>query len=130
MRTNKAAVLFITLATILIVIILAGVFLRHTSSQARFTHHQVSRIRAYYAARGMMNYAFEQLRNGTWQLPASGARYACHRNCIDSGVTPTYTIPTDNDIPYDIQISIYPKGTGPDGLSAKLEIKTKYTYTP
>lgn len=133
-NNKKGVILFIVLATILIVVILSGVILSIISSQARLTHHQVSRIKALYAGKGMMNYAMEMLRKGTagggWALPAAGSfSYACHRAC-DSGITPTYTIPTDNDIPYDVQIKIYPNGTGPNGIGAKLEIKTEYTYTP
>ncbi|MBN2830736.1 MAG: hypothetical protein JXL82_00440, partial [Candidatus Omnitrophica bacterium] len=92
---RRGVVLFVVLATILLVIILSGVILRIISSQSRLTHHKVSRIKAYYAGRGMINYAFEMLRTGTWvPNPAGGARkYACHRPpCID-GVPANYIIP-------------------------------------
>jgi len=128
---KKGVILFIVLATILVVAILSGVILSIISSQSRLTHHQVSRIKAFYAGKGMMNYTLEMLRKGNWVLPSSGnLSYACHRGCIDSGVTETYTIPTDADIPYKIQVTIHPNGTGPNGVGAKLQIKTEYTYTP
>ena len=132
---KRGVVLFIVLATILLVIILSGVILRIISSQSRLTHHKVSRIKAYYAGRGMINYAFERFRTGAWvPNPAGGARkYACHRSCID-GVPANYIIPTDPDIPYRIQITIWPTeavvGGSPSNPVTQLDIKTDYTYNP
>jgi len=57
------------LATIMIVIILANIVLSIVLSQTRLTHHQVSRIQAYYAGLAGMNYALEQLRTGNWTAP-------------------------------------------------------------
>jgi len=51
---------------LLVVVVLANVILAIISSQARLTHHQVSRIQAYYAAQAGMNYALDQLRTGDW----------------------------------------------------------------
>lgn len=143
---RRGVVLFVVLATILLAIILSGVILRIISSQSRLTHHKVSRIKAYYAGKGMMNYSLEMLRKGKpngWILPATGVYHACHKatgstkDCVDSGISPdtvtgaaSYAIPTDNDIPYNVQITIHPDGTGPNGVGAKLEIKTDYTYNP
>ncbi|MFY9402235.1 MAG: hypothetical protein WAQ07_02350 [Candidatus Omnitrophota bacterium] len=131
-RNSKGSLLIIVLATVLIVFIFSLLILSIISSQSRLTHHQVSRIKAYYAGRGMMNYALERLRSGAWSLPPTGSRYyACHRAlgspkaCVDS-VTPRYTITTDSSIPYNIQIAIYHNGTGPGGVGSKLEIKTEY----
>ncbi|MDP2044012.1 MAG: hypothetical protein Q8K15_02445, partial [Candidatus Omnitrophota bacterium] len=128
MRDSKGVVLFIVLGLILVVVVLAAVILSIISSQSRLTHHQVSRIKAYYAGKGMMNYASDMLRKGNWVPNASGGanKYACHRNCIDSGVSATYTIPIDNDIPYNIQVTIHPDKTGPGGVTAQLDIKTDY----
>jgi len=147
LKKEKGFILFIVIATILLVVILSGVILGIISSQSRLTHHQVSRIRAYYAGKGIMNYSLEMLRRGTsgggWALPATGSLYyACHKaqgsskDCVDAGRSPSvvggisYAIPPDNDIPYNIQVKIHPNGTGPNGVGAKLEIKTEYTYTP
>jgi len=128
---RKGVVIFIVLATILVVVILSGVILSVISSQSRLTHHQVSRIKAYYAGRGMMSYAMEKLRIGDWIPNSSGGanKYACHRGCIDS-VTANYTIPQDADIPYKIQIKIYPKDNALSATATQLDIKTEYTYTP
>jgi len=57
------------LATIMIVVILANIVLNIVLSQTRLTHHQVSRIQAYYAGLAGMNYALEQLRTGNWTAP-------------------------------------------------------------
>ena len=127
MRGSKGVVLFIVLGLILVVVVLAAVILSIISSQSRLTHHQVSRIKAYYAGKGMMNYASDMLRKGTWSLPPTGSlSYACHRGCIDS-VTENYDIPDDADIPYKIQITIHPDKTGPGGATAQLDIKTDYS---
>jgi len=130
---KRGVVLFVVLATILLVVILSGVILRIISSQSRLTHHKVSRIKAYYAGRGMINYAFERLRTGAWtaNAPGGASKYACHRGCIDTlpGV-PDYTIPTDADIPYRIQIRIYPRDSALSNTVTRLDIKTDYSYTP
>lgn|SRR3989338_9020587 len=60
---NKRGVaLLMVLGTVLVVVILANVIIAIISSQSRLTHHQVSRIQAYYAAQAGMNYALEMLR--------------------------------------------------------------------
>lgn len=137
-NNKKGALLFIVLAVVMIVVILAGVILSIISSQSRLTHHQVSRIKAYYAGKGMMNYTLEKLRTGDWDLPPAvpgTPYYACHKavgstkDCVDS-VTRTYEINQDSDIPYNVQVAIFPDGTGPNNTTARLEIKTEYTYTP
>ncbi|MDD5196340.1 MAG: hypothetical protein PHV92_01745 [Candidatus Omnitrophica bacterium] len=136
---RKGVVLFIVLATILVVTILAAVILGLVSNQFRLTTHQVSRIKAYYAGKGVMNYALDMLRQGTWSPDASGSgtnRYACHGNCTALGGTPpyTYTIPTDSDIPYNILVTIFPRDAAENALLmgnvTQINIRTEYTYTP
>jgi Tfp pilus assembly protein PilX len=127
MKNNKkGAILFIVLAVIILVVILSGVILSIVSSQSRLTHHQVSRIKAYYAGKGMMNYALEKLRIGEWAPHSSQTRYACHRGCIDAPSI-TYPIPTDNDIPYKVQVAIRPLNRALGNTVTQLEIKTQYT---
>jgi len=144
---KKGTALFIVLAVLLIVVVLANVILSIVSSHSRSTHHQTSRIQAYYAAQAGMVYAMEKLRTGAWKANAMGgaAKYAClapstaTTDCIDSGVTPTLFVspessylvkPFDPDIPFKIQITIIPPdgSTKPSGKSATLKIKTDYTY--
>src|SRR3989338_4970543 len=127
---KKGTALFIVLATILIIVVLANVILAIISSQSRLTHHQVSRIQAQYAAQAGLVYTLEQLRLGNWKVDPSSDKYACMFGCIDS-VTPTYIIPADNDLKYQIQVKIWKAGTGnsPQG-TARLDAKVNYTYTP
>ncbi len=63
-NNKKGIILFIVLGTILIVTILANVIIGIMLSQSRLTHHQVSRIQAYYAAWGGVNLAYEKMRTG------------------------------------------------------------------
>ncbi len=134
-RSRKGVALFIVLGIIMLVMILTIVILRIMFSQSRLTHHQVSRIKAYYAGKSMMNYAFEMLRTGAWiPNPSGGAnKYACHSSdetCIDS-VTNNYPIlPYDSAIGYKVQVTIYPQNTALNNTVTRLDIKTEYTYTP
>jgi Tfp pilus assembly protein PilX len=125
---SRGVALFIVLAALAIVVILADVVLNIMLSQNRLTHHQVSRIRAYYAAQAGMVYTLEMLKSGIWAPDSSNTKYACHRSCIDS-VVASYTIPTDADIPYNIQVTIYPRGTGGISGTTRVNVKTDYTYS-
>lgn len=71
-RNNKGVVLLIVLVTLFVIVVLANIILALLSSQSRLTHHQVSRIQAYYADFGAMNYAIDKLRRGDWPMPAAG----------------------------------------------------------
>ena len=124
---SRGVALFITLAAVAIVVILANVVLNIMLSQNRLTHHQVSRIRAYYAGQAGMVYTLEMLKNGTWVASPSSTKYACHRSCIDA-VSPSYAIPTDADIPYNIQVAIYPLGSGISSTT-RIDVKTDYIYS-
>jgi Tfp pilus assembly protein PilX len=126
---EKGIVLLIVLAAIFIVILLGNIVLGIVASQSRLTHHNVSRIRAYYACQAAMNYTLEALRAGTWVPNTAGGanKYACLNGCIDA--TADYTIPADSDIPYKVQVTIYPLESGINSTT-KLDIKTEYTYTP
>jgi Tfp pilus assembly protein PilX len=59
---KKGMILFIVLGVILVVGVLAIAVLRLISSQARLTHHQVTRIQAQYAAKAGVIYALDKLR--------------------------------------------------------------------
>jgi len=130
---RRGVVLLIVLATVLVTTILAGVILRTISNQSRLTQHQVTRIKAYYVSKAMMNYTLEMLRLGTWAADPVGAgganRYACHRACIDTGVavfSPAYNIPTDTDIPYKVQVTIGPRNTALGNTATNIQIKTQF----
>lgn len=111
---EKGVVLIIVMGTVLVISVLTTALLAIINNQARLTQHQVSRIKAYYAAVGIMNYAQEQLRKGVVWVPNPDgitSKYACFtaKGCIDS-VTNDYPIADDADIPYKIQVKIYPLG--------------------
>ncbi len=63
---KNGIVLYVVLCIVFVVLTLASVILSIISNQTRFTHHQVSRIQAYYAAMAGVTYALEQLRTGIW----------------------------------------------------------------
>lgn len=114
LNDKRGFILFIVLSTVLIVAMLAGVILSMISSQSRLTHHQVSRIQAYYAAKAGMNLAFERLRTGTidnFSLCKSGCTY------------------NDADIPYRVDVTIGALGSGISG-TRQIDIRATYTYSP
>ena len=76
---KRGVVLFTVLAVIFIAVILTNVILALVSSHSRLTHHQVSRIQAFYAAQAGMNYALDQLRRGPSGTPAG---WAVGSNCV------------------------------------------------
>lgn len=120
--THKGIALYIVLATLLIVIILANVVLSIILSQSRLTHHQVSRIQSYYACLAGMNYAFEQLRRGNW---TAGNNYTMP---FDSGDFKPLSI-----LGNSVSITITPPGpdcVNPPGNSSCVSIAANYTYTP
>lgn len=130
-RTNKKGVaLFMVLGTLLVVIILANIILNFILSQSRFTHHQVSRIQAYYAAQAGMVYALEQLRTGAWRFPV---------NCSNPAGCPV----SDTDFPpviKEVKVIFCPptqicaaKSTPcipPLGCNFCIDTLVNYTYNP
>lgn len=134
-KNNKGVALFLVLATLLIVIIMANVIMAVMSSQSRLTHHQVSRIQAYYAALGGVNYAYDMLRKGNWPIPDPSATntYDICRNaatgpqdCIEDT-----TIPRTID---NIQISISGNQVAgcspPNDVPACISATVDYAYNP
>lgn len=134
MSKKKGIALFLVLTTILTVIVLSGVVMAIILSQSRLTQHQLSRTKAHYAAQAGLNYTLEMLRLGTWVPnpagPSAVNKHACLNGCVDTGVIADYTIPNDPDIPYHVQVTIYPLGTGGISGTTRLDAKTSYTYTP
>ena len=125
---NKGIVLLIVLATLLVVTILGNIILNTVLSQSRLTHHQISRIRAYYATQAGMNYAIEMLRLGNWTPdpnPNGITKHYCINGNVDAAIACLDTI-NDSDIPYHVQIAIGPVNSGINN-TAKLEVKTDYT---
>ncbi len=125
---QRGIILFIVMSIIIVVIVLATVVLRITLNQSRLTHHQVSRIKAYYADKAGMNLAFYKLRVGTWSQHATGINYYCINGKVDAPVTCLDTI-TDTAIPYNVQIAVHPQNDPGINNTAKIDVKCDYSYT-
>lgn len=132
---KKAVAIFLVLGTLFVAFVLAAVITNIISSQGRLTHHQVSRIQAYYAGLAGMNFAIEKLRTGAWDVPASST-IEIHKICQTSacaGYDAAKDI-VDADIPYTVTITLYPLGEAPGSAvingTAGISISVDYAYTP
>jgi Tfp pilus assembly protein PilX len=123
---NKGMILYFTLAILLIAVISAMIILNLMRSQNRLSHHQISRIQAYYAGLAGINYAWENLAIGNWPL---GNR-----------TVPPWTSPAlqnDRGFPHTINsvnITVSTRGTNgcdapPDGTVC-ISTTVNYTYIP
>ncbi len=137
---EKGIVLLIVLVTIFTVILLGNILMAIITSQSRSTHHQVSRIQAYYAAWAGVNYAYDSLRTGTvgWSIPASNQTYnhCLARDTVADCAGVARDI-TDNNIPISItwvRISVsgnaQPGCVPPSGIPACISATADYAYTP
>jgi len=95
------------------------------TSQARFTHHNVSRIQAFYAAQAGTNYALEMLRtnDSNWDPAIVGLPYTHNlcRGCVAPDVDePGLPTPVQN-------VAITVDDSDGDGI---LEIHARADYTP
>lgn len=141
--TDKAGIaLLIVLSTIILVTLLALVMLRPLASHARLTHHQVSRIQAYYAALAGMNYAYDRLRVGdpVWPIPTIENSYTFELTSIEGNFPHSINsvliaVAADND-PAPI---LDPNGNpipgcnpcnAPAAIPACICTTVDYTYTP
>jgi len=123
-HNKKGQLLFIVLGTIIVVVALSTVILRIMLSQARLTHHQVSRIQAQYAAKAGVVYALDKLRIDATGWPASGeyTKTMCKSGCdIDEPNLPNAVT--------QVNITVYDLGTGISG-TRKVSARAIYTPTP
>jgi Tfp pilus assembly protein PilX len=151
--SRKGVALFMVLATILIVVVLANVVLTIISNQARLTRHEVGRIQAYYGAQAGLIYTMEKIRTGTapaWPFSSASDRYYCFAissglgalgKCIDAAAPDPCplidTIPYDEAVTrsgaYKVQVKVYANPNHPlpppNGYIT-LDSKVDYTYTP
>ncbi len=136
---KKGVVLLIVLGTLLVVASLATVILSLILSHSRLTHHQTSRIQAYYAAMAGVNYALEKLRIGH---AAGGydididctAGSPCIMSFADGDFNPSILVNPTNGVTITIR---QPQSTNPlnpcynpPGNSACVSTTATYTYTP
>lgn len=123
---KKGIALLVVLAMLVVITILANVVLNIMLSHSRLSHHQLSRIKAFYAAKAGMNLALEKLRTGDWGY---GSSYAI--NCVSSVCTaqvPAANIVSDSDINYEVTISIEQQGVGGPNNTTQIKVETDYTY--
>jgi Tfp pilus assembly protein PilX len=135
MKNDKGIVLFIVLATILVIIILANIVLGVVSSQSRLTHHQISRIQAFYAAQAGVNYAREMIRlnNTAWVPQNAGDPALTGRLCNTAAggcATAAANDITDNNLPHTIRSVSITIGAPGSGISGTREIRATVDYAP
>ena len=63
---SKGVTLILVLSFILVSIILANAAAIFMRTQTKLSHYKLIRIQAFYAAQAGMNYALEELRDGSW----------------------------------------------------------------
>lgn len=126
---NRGVLLIMVLATILVVTILANIALNIILSQARLTHHQVSRTQAYYAALAGVNYAIEKLRVNDADWPATGSYI---RNLCRSAGSPCTGAGdiVDGDMPVSLKNVEITVGAPGSGINGTRKITAKAIYTP
>jgi Tfp pilus assembly protein PilX len=83
LHSRSGMALYLVLAVLMVVTLVAGMFLNLILSQSTLTQHQVSRSQAYFAGRMGMNYAIEMLRQNDTNWPDSGSynRTICRTGC-------------------------------------------------
>ncbi len=139
---RKGVVLFIVLGVVLITATLAAVVINLVLSHYRLTHHQSSRIQAYYASMAGVNYAIEQLRTGAWApgtncpapecLVRSVTSCACTMSFAVNDFKPSVLVRPPNGVTITI-IAIdspgCPSPPAPAG-GACISVTADYAYTP
>ncbi len=127
-KSEKGMALFMVLGTLLIVIILANITLNFMLSQSRLTHHQVSRIQAYYAAQAGINYALDKLRLGNdvacW--PATGT----YSRIIRRTPSGPACDPVDASLPISISAINVTVGSPDINGTRQVNATVNYTYLP
>jgi hypothetical protein len=124
---RKGVVLLLLLGTILLTTILAGIVSYLVLNQSRLGQHQISRIKAYYAALAGINLALEKLRLGEWgttDMPPY--QYSLCRNSTGSSCSGALDFEEDWAIPYRVDINITDPVNGIRNVTATVN----YTYTP
>jgi Tfp pilus assembly protein PilX len=135
---KKGIVLYMVLVSILAALVLASSILNIILSQSSFSHHEASRVQAYYAAVAGVNYAIERLRTGCWtgSIPT---RYICRSNTSPQVCSTTFCDscantscnPIDDNLPAIIQrVDISVSDASGNPPSRTISAKAIYTYTP
>jgi hypothetical protein len=136
-QDKKGVVLFIVIGTVFIAVFLANVVLSIITSHGRLTHHQVSRIQAYYACMAGVNYALEQLRTGAWNVASCPNPNGC---LVNENSFPASIRSFDGSNNRQFRVIFCPSGATcqsttvpcnpPPGINFCVNVTTNYTYTP
>jgi len=128
-KNNKGVVLVIVLATILVSVLLATAVMNLISNQSRLTHHQLSRIQAYYASKAAVTYAQEQLRRGTW-VAGTDCRAAspCNAANVSLDLVNDFKPASITGVSLIIRADSDPACPSP-GVAACITCTSTYTYT-
>jgi len=123
---KKGIALITVLVVLLVVVALANGILNIMLNQSRLTHHNVSRIRAYYAALAGIRLAYENLRTGSWVYNAN----YCINYSGNPPVIPAVNTVGDPAIPYEVRITIGspPPGGGGPGGTTPIRATANYLY--
>ncbi len=128
-RSRSSIAIFFVLVTVTIVFVLALVVLNTMTSQTRLTHHQVSRVQAYYAAQAGIAYTLDMLRIGSpngYTLASCPSPGDC--NLSDASFPSSV-------VGKQVAIQIIALGqpgctSAPAGSAACIKTTATYTYTP
>lgn len=130
---ERGIVLYMVLLAIFIALLLGASVLGIMSSHTRLTHHQVSRIQAYYVAKAGMVYTLEALRTNAWTVSSCPPPAGC--DVDDPTFPPSVINPNTGASGFNVIIRApgavgctYP-GSTPAG-AACINIKADYTFTP
>lgn len=127
---KKGVVLVIVLGTILVTVLLANALIRLISSQSRLTHHQLSRIQAYYASKAAVTYAQEQLRSAAWVAGTNCTAGApCNAANVGLNLANDFRPASITGISLIIRPDSDAACSSP-GVAACITCTSTYTYTP
>jgi Tfp pilus assembly protein PilX len=143
-HASRGVALLVVIVTILVLVILANIIINYMLSQSRLTHHNVSRIQAYYASMAGVNLAYDKLRrnnDAAWPRPAAAASYVrcierVANDCVAVAVTNCGTPLVDPAFPISVRcIVITVSGAGgdcnpPAGSTYCINSQTHYAPTP
>lgn len=121
LRNRSGMALYLVLAVLIAVSLVAQMFLNLILSQSKLTYHQAARTQAYFAGRMGMNYAIEMLRNNDPSWPATGPynRTICRSGCNK----------TEPDLPATIEnitifVDVFDINSGTRPLNITVNYKT------
>lgn len=140
--STQGAALFITLFTVMVIIILANIILGVMLNNSRLTRHRVGRIQAYYADLAGVNYALDRLRLGTDPLfpllapavpPANYIVNICNTNAACNITLPAGMVCHINEpaFPCNVRfVTIRVDGPTAAGNPHTINASSDYAYTP